>query len=104
MEKRIGEVTHYFNQIKVAVLILVEGLTIGDELHIKGRTTDFKQKVESMEVDHHAVETVGPGAFVAIKVNERVRGGDEVYRVDERTGILTGFGFHSNSKLETVYA
>lgn len=98
MEKRIGEVTHYFSRIGVAVLQLDEGLTIGDEVHIKGRTTDFQQKVESMEVDHHQVQTVGPGASVAIKMHDRVRCGDSVYLVDERPGILSGFG------LEVAYA
>ena len=57
MEVKVGEVTHFFGKISVAVLALMEELKEGDEIHILGRTTDFSQKVASMQVDHEAVET-----------------------------------------------
>lgn len=84
MEKRIGQITHYFNRIGVAVLELEEGLKVGDTIHISGHTTDFSQQVWSMEVDHRKMQEVGPGADVALKVSERVREGDSVYIVRDR--------------------
>jgi putative protease len=81
MEKHIGQVTHYFKRIGVAVLDLSGGLQVGDVVHIQGRTTDFTQAVESMEIEHQRVQSVGPGADVALKVIEHVRKGDGVYKV-----------------------
>jgi putative protease len=81
MEKQIGKVTHYFNRIAVAVLELEEGLKLGDTIHIVGHTTDFTQKVESMEVDHQPMSAVGAGADVALAVDQRVRRGDVVFMV-----------------------
>jgi putative protease len=81
MEKLIGQVSHYFNRIGVAVLELSGGLMAGDVVHIQGHTTDFEQAVESMEIRHQQVQSVGPGAEVALHVIERVRKGDAVYKV-----------------------
>ncbi|UCC89396.1 MAG: hypothetical protein JSV81_08830 [Anaerolineales bacterium] len=81
MEKHIGRVTHYFKRISVAVLELSGGLKVGDAVHIQGHTTDFNQSVESMEIEHQKVQSVGPGADVAIKVIDHVRKGDAVYKV-----------------------
>lgn len=81
MERRIGWVTHYYNKIGVAVLDLQDALEVGDQIHISGHTTDFIQTVSSMEVDHEKVQAVEAGADVALKVIERVREGDAVYRV-----------------------
>ncbi len=81
MEKRIGKVTHYFTRIGVAVLEIEDGLNVGDTIHISGKTTDFTQKVVSMEVEHQKMPSVGAGADVALKVDERVREGDLVYKV-----------------------
>ncbi len=84
MEKLIGQVTHYYNHIAVAVLALQEGLKISDEIHIIGHTTDFKQQVDSLEINHQQVRTVGAGADVALAVNSRVRPGDKVYLVGSK--------------------
>lgn len=92
METPIGHVTHYFNRLGVAVLALDDGLAVGEMIHITGHTTNFIQRVRSMEIDHRQVEMVGPHAQVALKVIERVRPGDVLYKVDERSGILVGFG------------
>jgi hypothetical protein len=85
MEVEIGRVTHYFNHLNVAVLLLSDGLKSGDMIHILGHVTDLTQKVGSMEVEHHTVTSVKPGADVAIKVTEPVREHDTVYRVIEET-------------------
>ncbi len=83
MERRIGQVTHYFKLIGVAVLELNGGLMVGDIVHIQGHTTDFTQQVGSMEIEHQKIQSAGPGAEVALKVIERVRRGDAVYVVEE---------------------
>jgi hypothetical protein len=83
MEVEIGIVTHYYNHINVAVLKLDEELKLGDLIRIAGHTTDFTQRVASLEVERHTVVWVKPGDDVALKVNEPVREHDIVYRVVE---------------------
>jgi putative protease len=83
MEVEIGRVTHYYSHLSVAVLQLNENLKLGDKIHILGHTTDFVQRVNSIEVEHHPVVWVKPGDHVAIKVIEPVREHDVVYRVLE---------------------
>ena len=56
MERQIGQVTHYYNRIGVAVLNLDKGLKMGDAIRVRGRHTDFTQTVESMEIEHQKVE------------------------------------------------
>ena len=83
-EKRIGVVTHYFGKITVAILkIEEEGLKIGDTIHFKGHTSDFTQKVESMELEHKVVQEAKVGDPIGIKVSEHVREGDVVYKIIE---------------------
>ncbi len=77
-DKRIGEVVHYFNKIKVAVAQLNSALKLGDQVRFHGATTDFTQEVASMQVEHEEVTEVKAGDEVAIKVKERVRKGDEL--------------------------
>ena len=83
MEKQIGRVTHYFSKIDVAVLELKDELKLGDDIHFLGHITDFTQRVTSMEIEHKKVEQVGPGMEVAMKVEDYVRKGDEVFKVLE---------------------
>jgi hypothetical protein len=91
MERRIGVVTHYYDQLGVAVLALEDGLSIGDIVHLSGHSTDFIQRVESIEIDHEKMQVVGPGADVALKVDEQVHRGDIIFRVPEHEEIK-GFG------------
>jgi putative protease len=84
MEEEIGRITHYFSKINVGVVELTKGeLKIGDTIHIKGRTTDVFQKVESMEVEHNAVDSAKKGESVGMKVKIHVRENDIVYKVTE---------------------
>jgi putative protease len=85
MKTPIGQVTHYYGRIGVAVLELDAELRIGDQILILGHTTDLTQPVSSMEIEHQKVQSVGPGAEVAIKVDEPVRRGDLIYKVLEDT-------------------
>lgn len=83
METCIGIVTHYYSHIGVAVLELSGELKINDTIHILGHTSDFVQKVFSMEIEHQKVLSAGPGIDIALKVADFVRKGDEVYKVIE---------------------
>lgn len=83
-EKRIGVVTHYFGKITVAIIkIEKEGLKVGDTVHIKGRTSDFTQEVQSMELEHKAIQKAKVGESIGIKASEHAREGDVVYKVIE---------------------
>jgi translation elongation factor EF-1alpha len=83
MEIKTALITHYFARIGVAVVSLKRELKVGDTIHILGHTSDFTQKVASMEIDHHKVQSAGPGDDVALKVTEPVRENDVVYTVAE---------------------
>jgi putative protease len=80
-EKPIGKVTHYFGKIGVMALELTDALSVGDTIHVKGHTTDFVTTVESLQIEHESVAEAGAGQSVGIKVGEKVRVGDMVYRV-----------------------
>ena len=80
-ETQIGKVTHYFAKIGVAVIEVTDGsIKVGDQLRIKGHTTDFKQKVTSMQIEHDKVEIAEPGQSIGMKVSEPVRANDLVYK------------------------
>lgn len=83
METKIGHVTHYFNHLNVAVLSIEDGLKLGETIHILGHTTDFTQKVTSLQIEHKNVDSVKSGDDFAIKVIEPVREHDVVYKVIE---------------------
>jgi len=80
-EMQVGKVTHYFPKIGVAVVEVTDGsIKVGNELHIKGHTSDFRQKVDSMQVEHEKIEVAEPGMSVGMKVDEPVREHDLVYK------------------------
>jgi translation elongation factor EF-Tu-like GTPase len=80
--ERIGVVTHYFNHLSVAIVQLESGVVrTGDTVHIKGHTSDFRQTVGSMEVDHVHVDEARAGQSFGLRVNEHAREHDVVYKV-----------------------
>jgi putative protease len=80
--KRVGKVTHYFDHLSVAVLALTDGIRVGDTLHFLGHSTDFKQEMTSIQIEHKAVDTAKPGEDVAVKVIQRVHPNDAVFKVE----------------------
>lgn len=81
-EEEVGVVINYFSKVGVAAVKMTSGtLKVGDTIHIKGATTDFTQQIDSMEINKQKVTEVKEGDAVGIKVNERVRPGDKVYKV-----------------------
>jgi len=82
-EIEIGEVSDFFARPVVAGIELTQNLKVGDKLRIKGHTTDLELVVESMQVQNVNVSECKPGDSVGIKVPDRVRRGDTVYKVVE---------------------
>ena len=81
-EQRVGTVTHYYSHLSVAVVRLDSGtLCVGDMIHVTGHTTDFRQKVESMQIEHESVSECRPGDDFGLKVIDHARENDIVYKV-----------------------
>jgi 6-phosphogluconate dehydrogenase (decarboxylating) len=80
MEKAIGKITHFFPKINVAVVELAEKLEVGDEILVKGKVTNFRQAVESMQVEHEQIQVAEAGTSIGMKVQEPVEKGDIVYK------------------------
>ncbi len=80
-KKLVGKVTHYYGKIGVAVVELEDELSVGDEISIEGKTTNFRQKVESMQIEHKNIEKAKAGDAIGLKVIEKVREGDKVYKI-----------------------
>ncbi|MDH5816705.1 MAG: translation elongation factor-like protein [Candidatus Nezhaarchaeota archaeon] len=79
--KEVGTVTHYYTRIGVAIVNLVDTLSVGDRILIKGATTNFEQNVESMQIERKNVNTAYSGQTIGLKVIQRVREGDKVYKI-----------------------
>jgi len=79
--EEVGKITHFFSKISVAVVELNATLSVGDKIRVQGPTTDFEQTVESMQIEHENVKTAKKGQSIGLKVNERVRENDTVYKV-----------------------
>ncbi|MFB0507784.1 MAG: translation elongation factor-like protein [Thermodesulfobacteriota bacterium] len=83
-EKKVGVVIKFFGKIGVAAIKLTDdSLRVGDTIHIKGHTTDLTQEVGSMQIENQNVQEAGPGADIGVKVEDRVRENDVVYKVIE---------------------
>ena len=81
-EVELGRVTHYFSKIGVAAIeIERESLAVGDTIHIKGHTSDFTQKVDSMQLEHESVSVAQPGQSVGIHTNGHAHEHDKVLKV-----------------------
>lgn len=83
-EVEVGRITHYFPKIQVGVVrVSGRGFKVGDVVHIKGHSTDFYQKIESIQIEHQPVEEAKSGEEVAFKVDMPVREHDVVFKVIE---------------------
>jgi putative protease len=86
-EKLVGRVEHFFDHISVAAISVKAPFKVGDNIHIKGHTTDFNQKIESLQIEHQSVMKVKKGDDVGIKVKEFVRQHDWVYLAPEQKSV-----------------
>lgn len=84
VEEKIGIVEHFFTNISVAAIKITDGeLKVGDTIHIVGAHTDFTQKVDRMEIERSPIEVAKSGDAIGIKVKDRAREHDVVYKVPE---------------------
>ena len=82
-EEEVGNVAHYYTHLSVAVVELKGDLKVGDQIHVKGATSDFTQKVESMQIEHESVQEAKAGQSIGLKVAAHAREGDKVFKVTE---------------------
>lgn len=77
--KPIGEVTHYYSNLEVAIVKFKKTIKAGAQVHFKGATTDFSQIIKSMQYSHKDVKQAKKGQEIGILVDKKVREGDKVY-------------------------
>ena len=78
--REVGKVSHFFGRINVAIIEVKDIISVGDQILIKGPTTDIEQTVDSMEIEHTKVKQAEAGQSIGMKVNARVREKDIVYK------------------------
>ena len=80
--EKIGFVSNYFGKISVAAVEVTDGtVAVGDTLHFLGHTTDFEATVHSMQIEHEPVSAAKKGDSIGVKVPEKVREKDKVYKI-----------------------
>lgn len=78
----IGKIIHYYDHIEVGIIELNKGaLEIGDKIHVKGHVTDFEQEITSIQINHEQISKAKKGDVIGLKVKDKSREGDLVYRV-----------------------
>jgi len=82
-EEEVGKVSDFFARPVVAGIEMTARLKVGDRIHIKGHTTDIELTVDSMQINNVDVQEAKAGDSVGIKVSDRVRRGDIIYKVTE---------------------
>ena len=80
-EKQIGVVDHFFSNISVGMIKLTDSLKVSDKIRIKGNTSDFTQDISSMQIDRVPAQEAKAGDLISVKVEQRVRKDDAVYKV-----------------------
>lgn len=80
--EEVGVVTHYFPHVEAAVVKMTKGsLSVGDTIIIKGHTSDFKEKVGSIQIDRVPITKASVGQEIGLKVKSKVRERDVVYKI-----------------------
>ena len=82
-EVEVGTISDFFARPVVAALELTGELKVGDKIRIKGHTTDMELIVESMQIANQNVPVAKAGDAVGIKVSDKVRHGDKVFKVTD---------------------
>ncbi len=81
-EQKVGEVMKFFSKVGVAAIKITEGtVQVGDRIKIKGHSTDFEDQIQSMQIENTPVQKAEPGQMIGIKVKDRVREKDIVYKI-----------------------
>ena len=83
-EVELGKVTHYFSKIGVAAIqITQDTLRVGDTIHVKGHTSDFREKIDTMQIDGRSVPEATIGQSIGLRVKDHAREHDQVFKVVE---------------------
>ena len=80
-KKLVGKISHFYGKIGVAVVEVEDEINVGDTLSIEGVATNFRQTVDSMEIEHKQIQKANKGDSIGMKVADKVREGDNVYKV-----------------------
>ena len=80
--REVGSASHFFGKVSVAIIEVTDTISVGDQILIKGPTTDIEQTVDSMEIEHAKVKQVTAGQSIGMKVKGHVREKDTVYKTD----------------------
>jgi len=80
-ETKVGKITHYYDQIGVAVIEVLAPIKVGDRIKIAGHEREFEQEVASMQIEHENVEKAKKGDNIGLKTDQPVKKGDEVYKI-----------------------
>jgi len=81
-DKPIGTITHLYSHLQVGIIALTAPLKVGDTIKVKGHTTDFTQKVDSLQLNHQDIPQAKSGDDVGVKLDDKVRSGDTVFLVE----------------------
>ena len=82
MEKKlVGEITHYYTKLGVAVVRVGNEINIGDKISIEGTSTNFQQEIKSMQIEKSAIKKAKKGDMIGLKLDNKAREGDKVYKV-----------------------
>lgn len=81
-DTKVGEVTHYYNKIGVAVIHVLAPIKVGDRIKISGHDNEFQQEVTSMQIEHQNIQKAKKGDDIGMKVDQPVKDGDEIYKVE----------------------
>lgn len=81
-EELVGKIVHYFNNIEVGIVKIIKGaLSEGDRIKIKSGSSEFEQEVKSMQINHQQVLKAKKGDVVGLKVKDKIKEGDEIYKI-----------------------
>jgi len=80
---RLGEVSHFYDRISVAVITLTDSVKVGEKIHFLGHGVDFEQEVSSMQIEHETIESAKKGDQVAMKVLKPVKAHTAVFKLSE---------------------
>ncbi|MDD5422294.1 MAG: translation elongation factor-like protein [Candidatus Omnitrophota bacterium] len=80
-EKQVGVVDHFFDKISVCMVKLSDAVKVGDKIRIKGKASELVHDVSSMQIDRVPAQEAKPGDMISLKVDQKVRQGDAVYKI-----------------------
>ncbi len=77
---KVGTVSHYYDKIQVAVVDLIDNLSLGDKIRIRNNDEEFEQEVESMQMEHKQIKLAEKGETIGLKVDQPVKAGYTIYK------------------------